>query len=395
MFLKIFYIRGFFSTCKYSYLATNVTLDMSRRSSRIANKDQPNYNEKEISLNTVLLSKRKKAPIKKEKITLKSKPAKKEVKIEISDSPDYHTKKVKTEGVLITSSEPLCNAISDNSKMIIGCHTSISGGIWKAPEEASQFGAKAFGLFTHNQQQWKMKPLVEGHVKRFQETCKIYGYAPNHIVPHGSYLMNCGSAKDDVRQKSGEMLLEELKRCEELGLIYFNFHPGSTLGKIPVETCLSYIAEAINNAHRKTKYVITLLENMSCQGNTVGGKFQELRDIIEMVNKKDRMGVCIDTCHAHAAGYDLSTSDGYEVFVEDLESIIGLKYVKAFHLNDSKGPSGCHKDRHENIGKGTIGLRGFERVMNDSRFEGIPMILETPFINDHIYKKEIELLYSL
>ncbi|XP_077967763.1 apurinic-apyrimidinic endonuclease-like [Styela clava] len=134
---------------------------------------------------------------------------------------------------------------------------------------------------------------------------------------------------------------------------------------------------------------------MSCQGNTVGGKFQELRDIIEMIENKDRVGVCIDTCHAHAAGYDLSTDEGYNIFTEGLETIIGLQYVKAFHLNDSKGPSGCHKDRHENIGKGTIGLKGFERVMRDSRFEGIPMILETPFLNDSIYTKEIELLYSL
>lgn len=284
---------------------------------------------------------------------------------------------------------------SHRSNMYIGCHTSISGGIWKAPLEAAEFGAKAFGLFLHNQQQWLMKPLVDGHAEKFRETCKKLKFESNQIIPHGSYLMNCGSPKEEVKKKSVAMLAQELQRCEDLGLLYFNFHPGSTLGKIPIEECLSAIANAINQAHRATKYVIVLLENMSCQGNTVGGKLVELKAIIDQVDDKSRIGVCIDTCHSHAAGYDLSSMEGYTVFMNDIETIIGWNYVKAFHLNDSKGPSGCHKDRHENIGKGTIGIEGFRRIMNDSRMERIPMILETPYKSDDIYKDEIQLLYSL
>lgn len=280
-------------------------------------------------------------------------------------------------------------------EMYIGGHTSISGGAWKAVEEAAAIKAKAFGLFLRNQKQWKVKPLIEGHPERFRETCKTLGFSPQYIVPHGSYLMNCGSFKDEIREKSHAMLIEELQRCEALGLLYFNFHPGSTLGQMPVPQCLAYIADAINKAHKATKYAVALLENMSCQGNTVGGKFEELRDIINLVENKSRIGVCIDTCHAHAAGYNLATAEGYSIMMEDLESIIGFEYVKAMHINDSKGPSGCHKDRHENIGQGTIGLDGFKRIVNDPRWSEIPMILETPFKSDDIYAKEIKLLYSL
>lgn len=301
--------------------------------------------------------------------------------------------KIKTEANPLEPS--ILQQQNHSSKMYIGCHTSISGGIWKAPLEAAEFGAKAFGLFLHNQHQWMMKPLAEGHAEKFRDTCQKLNYQPNQIVPHGSYLLNCGSPKEDVKKKSMAMLVQELQRCEDLGLLYFNFHPGSTLGKISIEKCLSSIANAIKEAHRATKYVIVLLENMSCQGNTVGGKFTELKAIIDQVDDKSRIGVCIDTCHSHAAGYDLSSLEGYEVFINDIETVIGWNYVKAFHLNDSKGPSGCHKDRHENIGKGTIGVDGFRRIMNDARMERIPMILETPYKNDDIYKEEIKLLYSL
>ncbi|XP_039249006.2 putative endonuclease 4 [Styela clava] len=287
------------------------------------------------------------------------------------------------------------NKLFDNSisTLYIGAQTSISGGLWKAAKEASQIGAKAFALFLRNQRQWKIKPLDANEVERFKLACIEYGYSPEHIIPHGSYLMNCGSPSDEIRQKSHDLLVEELKRTEELDLLFFNFHPGSTLGKISVQTCISYIADAINKAHKCTKYSVILLENMCCQGNTIGGNLKELSDIISLVNDKSRIGVCIDTCHAHATGYDLSKQEGYNNLMNDLENIIGIRYVKALHLNDSKGLCGCHSDRHENIGRGTIGLDGFRRIINDSRFANVPMIIETPMtLSD---AEEIKLLYSL
>ncbi|XP_013789236.1 uncharacterized protein LOC106473102 [Limulus polyphemus] len=178
-----------------------------------------------------------------------------------------------------------------------------------------------------------------------------------------------------------------------LGISMFNFHPGSTCGEISIESCLEKIAESINLAHSKTCSVITVLENMSCQGNTVGGKFQELRRIIDKVKDKSRVGICLDTCHAFAAGFDLSQPEGFQKMMKDFENIIGLEYLKAIHLNDSAGKLGCHLDRHENIGKGNIGIEGFRHIMNDPRLNNIPMILETPAnVSD---EKEIKTLYQL
>ncbi|XP_067044620.1 probable endonuclease 4 [Acropora muricata] len=277
---------------------------------------------------------------------------------------------------------------------LVGAHVSISGGIQNAVSEALKIGAKAFGLFLRSQRQWKSKPLEDKAAELFKQACERGGFSARAILPHGIYLMNCGSPEEETLAKSRETLVEELKRCEKLGLTLYNFHPGSTCGKITVEECIDRIAESINGAHLQTNHVVTVLENMSCQGNTVGGKFEELREIIDRVKDKSRVGVCIDTCHAFAAGYDISSDGGFDKMMQEFESVIGLKYLRAVHLNDSKGELGCHLDRHENIGKGKIGINAFRRLMMDPRFNGIPMILETPCEAENTYQKEVKLLYS-
>ncbi|GFO33238.1 DNA-(apurinic or apyrimidinic site) lyase-like [Plakobranchus ocellatus] len=274
----------------------------------------------------------------------------------------------------------------------VGAHCSIAGGVSNAVGEAAAMGAKAFGLFVRNGRTWKLNSLDPIEAEKFKAACKEHGYPPHLILPHGSYLLNCGSVNPDVLQKSRETLVHELQICESLGLELYNFHPGSACGDSSVEKCIQTIAESINLAHKQTKTIKTVIENMSCQGQTIGGRLEELRAIIDKVEDKSRVGVCLDTCHAFAAGFDLSTEQGYQKLMEDFESIIGLEYLSAFHLNDSKGDVGCHLDRHENIGKGKIGLAGFTRIMNDPRLVNIPMILETP-VND--YAAEIRTLYKL
>ncbi|KAB7497020.1 putative endonuclease 4 [Armadillidium nasatum] len=223
----------------------------------------------------------------------------------------------------------------------------------------------------------------------------IGDFPPHLILPHGSYLMNLGCPKEETLQKSRKLFVEELQRCEKLGIPHFNFHPGSTLGVISREECCKLIAESINLGHKETSSVICVIENMSCQGFTVGGDFHEIRLIIEGVQDKSRVGVCLDTCHAHAAGYDLSSEKGFHNMVTDFEKIIGWQFLRGLHLNDSKGKAGDHKDRHEVIGKGYIGKKGFERVMNYPKFNDMPLILETPFVSEDQYAKEIKLLQSL
>lgn len=278
---------------------------------------------------------------------------------------------------------------------LVGAHVSISGGLHNAVTEALAIGAKAFGLFLRSQRQWASKPLEDKAAELFKEACVQGNFSPHAILPHGIYLMNCGSPEVETLAKSRVTLVDELKRCEKLGLNLYNFHPGSTCGKITVDECLDKIAESINQAHKETKYVITVLENMSCQGNTIGGKFEELRGIIDRVHDKSRVGVCLDTCHAFGAGYDFASEEGFTNMMDEFETVVGLKYLRAVHLNDSKGDLGCNLDRHENIGKGKIGLEAFRRLMRDPRFNGIPMILETPCVSDNTYQREIKKLYSL
>jgi len=265
----------------------------------------------------------------------------------------------------------------------IGAHVSASGGVENAPLNAKEIGANAFALFTKNQRQWVASPLTQESIDAFKKNCAECGIGPDAILPHDSYLINLGAPDDVKLAQSRAAFLDEMQRCEQLGLDRLNFHPGSHLNEISEEECLSRIAESINIALEKTKGVTAVIENTAGQGSNMGFKFEHLARIIEQVEDKSRVGVCIDTCHAFAAGFDLTSGDGLfgggfdEVFAQ-FDSIVGFKYLKGMHLNDAKKPCGSRVDRHDPLGDGQIGWGCFERIMTDSRFENIPLILETP-----------------
>jgi deoxyribonuclease-4 len=274
----------------------------------------------------------------------------------------------------------------------VGAHVSASGGVENAPVNAHNIGAKAFALFTKNQRQWLAKPLTEKSINHFKENCEKYGYKPHQILPHDSYLINLGHPETTALEKSRIAFLDEMQRCEQLGLDRLNFHPGSHLKKISEEHCLQTIAESINIALDKTNGVIAVIENTAGQGSNLGFRFDHLAYIIDRVEDKSRVGVCIDTCHTYTAGYDIKTEAGYKHTFEEFDNIVGFKYLKGMHINDSKKELGTRVDRHHNIGQGFIGEPLFRRIMNDSRFDNIPLILETP--DDSLWAAEIALLYS-
>ncbi|MGL6113957.1 deoxyribonuclease IV [Cetobacterium sp. SF1] len=275
----------------------------------------------------------------------------------------------------------------------IGAHVSTSGGVSKAPENAKAIEAKAFGMFVKNQRRWEAKPLEEKEILKFKKLMEEYGYKPEQVLPHDGYLINLGSPDPEKREKSLEAFIEEMDRVNKLGLIYLNMHPGSHLNEITEDSCLELIAESINKAHEAIPNVIVVVENTAGQGSNMGYKFEHLGKIIELVKDKNRIGVCLDTCHTLASGYELKDEEGYNKTMEDFEKNVGFKYLKGIHLNDSKFDTGSKKDRHDSIGKGLLGMEFFQRFMNDSRFDNIPIILET--IDDTIWKDEIKLLYSL
>lgn len=275
----------------------------------------------------------------------------------------------------------------------IGAHVSASGGVENAPLNAHQIGATAFGLFTKNQRQWVAKPLTQESIDRFKANCAELGYQPHQILPHDSYLINLGHPEREALQKSREAFLDEMQRCEQLGLDRLNFHPGSHLNQISEEGCLSLIAESINLALEKTTGVIAVIENTAGQGSNLGYSFGQLKRIIDQVDDKNRVGVCIDTCHAYSAGYDLKTRAGFENVFSEFDRIVGFNFLKGMHLNDSKKELGSKVDRHDVLGAGTLGLEVFECIMNDSRFDGIPLILETP--DENRWAEEIQILKSL
>ncbi|CAL1604835.1 unnamed protein product [Knipowitschia caucasica] len=290
--------------------------------------------------------------------------------------------------------QPRRSHASGGSKYI-GAHVSIKDGIWKAVDSCVAMDGRCFALFLGSQRSWTRPALDPAAADKFREQCSRHRFDSAHILPHGSYLMNCGSPKEDVLEKSRVLLVEELSRCSRLGLSLYNFHPGSSLGSISTEQCVQRIATSINNAHQKTPAVVTVLENMSGQGSTVGGNFPELKSIIDKVRDQSRMGVCLDTCHAFANGYDLSAEGGVKAMLNEFDQEVGLQYLKAVHLNDSKGKLGCNLDRHEDIGKGHIGISAFRDIMNEPRLDHIPLILETPGRPGFEYAEQIELLYSL
>ncbi len=275
----------------------------------------------------------------------------------------------------------------------IGAHVSTSGGAQKAPENAKNIGAKSFALFTRNQRRWVSKPLTESTIRLFKENCRTGGYDPDFILPHDSYLINLGHPENAALEKSRTAFLDEMQRCELLGLKYLNFHPGSHLNKIDPDDCLDRIAESINGSLDKTCGVTAVIENTAGQGTNMGYRFEHLARIIEGVQDKSRMGVCLDTCHTYSAGYDIKTVEGFENTLREFDTIVGIHYLKAMHLNDSKKDFGSRVDRHESIGKGSLGLEPFRFIMNDPRFDHIPMVLETP--DSSIWEEEIKLLYGL
>lgn len=275
----------------------------------------------------------------------------------------------------------------------VGAHVSISGGVENAPVNAHQIGAKAFAMFTKNQRQWSAAPYSADHIKLFHRRCQELGYSTEHILPHDSYLINLGNPDKEALEKSRSAFLDEMQRCEQLGLKLLNFHPGSSLKKISDEECLRIIAESLNITLDKTKGVCAVIENTAGQGSNLGYTFEQLAYIIDRVEDKDRVGVCIDTCHAFAAGYDLKSESGYNETFEHFDEVVGLKYLRGMHLNDSKKGQGSHVDRHEVIGKGELGLETFRRIMHDSRFDNMPLILETPDADN--WAEEIKMLYHL
>lgn len=278
------------------------------------------------------------------------------------------------------------------SNKFVGAHVSASGGVFNAVANAVAIEAKAFALFTKNQRQWNGKELDSETIDKFKKALEKSGILPRHILPHDSYLINLGHPEDEQREKSMDAFLDEVQRCSLLGLDRLNFHPGSHLKKISEDECLAKISEAMNVTLEKTKGVSLIIENTAGQGSNLGFKFEHLAQIIDKVEDKSRVGVCIDTCHMFSAGYDIRTREAYDKSWSEFDKIIGFKYLMGMHINDSKAKFGSHVDRHHSLGKGEIGLDAFRFIMNDERMNDIPLILET--IDDSIWKEEIALLYS-
>jgi deoxyribonuclease-4 len=275
----------------------------------------------------------------------------------------------------------------------IGAHVSAQGGLENAAINAHAIGARAFALFTKNQRQWQAPALTAKSIEAFKAACQQYGYAPEHILPHDSYLINLGHPEAEGLEKSRQSFIGEIQRCQALGLSMLNFHPGSHLRAIDLDTCLERIADSINIALDHTQGVTAVIENTAGQGSNVGFDFAHLAAIIDRVEDKSRVGVCIDTCHAYAAGYDLATDEGFDKTWQEFDRIVGFGYLRGMHLNDAKKGLGSRVDRHDSLGKGILGTRCFELLMQDPRFDNIPLILETP--DETLLAQEIEWLYSL
>lgn len=269
----------------------------------------------------------------------------------------------------------------------VGAHVSAAGGLANAAIRAAEIEATAFALFTKNQRQWRAAPLTTEVIDDFKAACEKYHFGPGQILPHDSYLINLGHPVQEALDKSREAFLDEMQRCEQLGLTLLNFHPGSHLSQIEVSACLARIAESINIALDKTCGVTAVIENTAGQGSNLGFKFEHLAEIIDGVEDKSRVGVCIDTCHAFAAGYDLRTTEETEKTFAEFERIVGFQYLRGMHLNDAKSAFGSRVDRHHSLGEGNIGHDAFRFIMQDARFDGIPMVLET--INPDIWAEEI------
>ena len=275
----------------------------------------------------------------------------------------------------------------------VGAHVSASGGVENAPLNAKQINARAFALFTKNQRQWVAKPLTDESIENFKKNCAENNFDPAFILPHDSYLINLGNPDPDALKKSREAFFDEMQRCQQLGLSLLNFHPGSGLGKITDEEAMDRIAESVNMALDQTKGVTAVIENTAGQGNHVGHRFEHLAYIINKVEDKSRVGVCLDTCHTFTAGYDFRSKANYDATMSEFEKIVGISYLRGWHFNDSKPDLGSRVDRHAPLGDGGLGWEPFEHIMNDPRFDDMPMILETP--EPERWPEEIQKLYAL
>ena len=275
----------------------------------------------------------------------------------------------------------------------VGAHVSASGGVFNAPLNATKIGAKAFALFTKNQRQWDAKPLEKEDIDKFKVALEKAQILPKHVLPHDSYLINLGHHDVEQRQKSLEAFIDEAKRCEQLGLDKLNFHPGSHLKMMSEEACLELISQSMNETLRQTKDVTLVVENTAGQGSNLGYKMEHLAYLMQNSIDKARVGICIDTCHLFSAGYDIRDEESYRQTMKKFDTIVGFQYLKGMHLNDSKPDLGKRVDRHDSLGKGKLGLEPFGFIMNDSRMDDIPLILET--IDEAIWAEEIALLYRL
>ncbi len=274
----------------------------------------------------------------------------------------------------------------------IGAHVSAAGGVQNAPLNAQAIGARAFALFTKNQRQWQAKPLTREAIDAFKANLHQVGIAAEQVLPHDSYLINLGHPEKTALKKSRAAFVDEMQRCEQLGLSLLNFHPGSHLNKISEQQSLAIVADSINQALEQTRGVTAVIENTAGQGTNLGYRFEHLAEIIEQVEDKTRVGVCIDTCHTFTAGYDLRTPEACEETFGEFAEIVGFDYLRGMHLNGSKPDLGDRVDRHESLEKGKLGVAVFQYIMQDNRFENIPMVLETPDPDN--WAHEIKLLYS-
>ena len=275
----------------------------------------------------------------------------------------------------------------------IGAHVSASGGVFNAPLNAAKIGADAFAMFVKNQRRWDAPPLSEKEIAVFKDALKQSGIRAEHVLVHDSYLINLGHPREAEREKSLNAFVDEIRRCEALGLRLLNFHPGSHLNEISAQECLDNIAESLNFAIANTTGVKLVLENTAGQGSNLGYDFAQLAYVIDKISNKDRIGVCIDTCHAFAAGYDLRSPQAYERTMSEFDRAIGYKFLSGMHLNDTKNELGVRKDRHESLGRGFLGLAAFENIMNDPNIDEIPLILET--IDDSLWAEEIAMLRAM
>ncbi|MCU7873778.1 MAG: deoxyribonuclease IV [Candidatus Thiodiazotropha sp. (ex Lucinoma borealis)] len=275
----------------------------------------------------------------------------------------------------------------------VGAHVSASGGVENAPLNAQAIGAKSFALFTKNQRQWHAKPLTESSVVAFRENLDKAGIKSEHVLPHDSYLINLGHPEPEGLEKSRTAFLDEMQRCELLGLSLLNFHPGATLRKISEEDSLQLVADSINQVLQQTQGVTAVIENTAGQGSTLGYRFEHLAAIIHGVEDKTRVGVCLDTCHTFVAGYDMRTEESCENTFAEFDRVVGFSYLCGMHLNDSKPDLGARVDRHHSLGQGKLGWEVFRYIMHDKRFDDIPLVLET--IDNSLWPDEIAALYAI